>query len=177
MDWFDLLAVQGTLKSLLLRRLKAGGEGDDRGWDGWMASLTRWPWVLASSGNWWWTGKPGVLQFMGLQRVGHDWGTELNWYATYKRLTSDLKTHTDWGWRGEKSIPCKYKWKNVWVAILISCKKDFETETIASDTEMVKGLTQKEDIMLANIYASNIGAPKYIKQIDTMGEIDISIIW
>ena len=60
-------------------RLKAGGEGDNRGWDGWMASLTQWTWVWASSGSWWWTGKPGVLQFMGLQRVRHDWVTELTW--------------------------------------------------------------------------------------------------
>ena len=60
-------------------RLKAGGEGDDRGWDGWMASLTQWTWVWANSGGCWWTGKPGVLQSMGLQRVGHDWVTEMNW--------------------------------------------------------------------------------------------------
>ena len=60
--------------------LKLGaGEGDDRGWDGWMASLTRWTWVWVNSGSWWWTRRPGVLQFMGLQRVGHDWATELNW--------------------------------------------------------------------------------------------------
>ena len=58
--------------------LKAGGEGDDRGWDGWMASLTQWTWVWVSSRSWWWTGRPGVLQSMGLQRVGHDWVTELN---------------------------------------------------------------------------------------------------
>ena len=56
--------------------LGAGGEGDDRGWDGWMASPTRWTWVWASSGSWWWTGKPGVLQSMGCG-VRHDWGTEL----------------------------------------------------------------------------------------------------
>ena len=49
-------------------RLKAGGEGDDRGWDGWMVSLTQWTWVWVSSGSWWWTGKPGVLQSMGSQR-------------------------------------------------------------------------------------------------------------
>ena len=61
-------------------RLKAGGEGDDRGWDGWMASPTQWTWVWVSSGNCWWTGKLGVLQSMGLQRVGHDWVTELNWF-------------------------------------------------------------------------------------------------
>ena len=61
-------------------RLKTGGEGDDRGWDDWMASLTRWTWVWASSKSWWWTGKPGVLQSMGFQRVRHDWATELNWH-------------------------------------------------------------------------------------------------
>ena len=59
--------------------LGAGGEGDDRGWDGWMASLTRWIWVWVNSRSWWWTGRPGILRFMGLQRVGHDWATELNW--------------------------------------------------------------------------------------------------
>ena len=59
--------------------LGAGGEGDGRGWDGWMASLTRWAWVWVRSGSWWWTGRPGVLRFMGLQRVGHHWVTELNW--------------------------------------------------------------------------------------------------
>ena len=52
--------------------LGAGGEGDDRGWDGWMASLTQWTWVWVNSGSWWWTGRPGVLQFMGSQRVRHD---------------------------------------------------------------------------------------------------------
>ena len=60
-------------------RLKVGGEGDDRGWDSWMVSLTQWTWVWVNSGTWWRTGRPGVLQFMGLQRVGHDWATELNW--------------------------------------------------------------------------------------------------
>ena len=60
-------------------RLRAGGEGNDREWDGWMASLTQWTWVWVDSGSWWWTGRPGVLWFMGSQRVGHDWATELNW--------------------------------------------------------------------------------------------------
>ena len=59
------------------KTLKAGGEGDDRGWDGWMASPMRWTWVWASSGSWWWTRKPGMLQSMGSQRVGHNWATEL----------------------------------------------------------------------------------------------------
>ena len=60
-------------------RLGEGEEGDNRGWDGWMASLTQWTWVWLNSGSWWWTGRPGVLQFMGLQIVRHDWATELNW--------------------------------------------------------------------------------------------------
>ena len=59
--------------------LGAGGEADDGGWDGWIASLTRWTWVWVNSGSWWWTGRPGVLRFTGSQRVGHDWATELNW--------------------------------------------------------------------------------------------------
>ena len=60
-------------------RLRAGGEGDDRGWDGWMASQTQWTWVWVNSGSWWWTGRLGMLWSMGLQRVRHDWVTELNW--------------------------------------------------------------------------------------------------
>ena len=59
--------------------LGAGGEGDDRGWDGWMASPTWWMWVWVNSGSWWRTGRPGMLRFMGSQRVRHDWATELNW--------------------------------------------------------------------------------------------------
>ena len=69
--------------------LGAGGEGDNRGWDGWMASLTRWTWVWINSGSWWWTGRPGVLRFMGSQRVRHDWATELNWTGAYL-LTSTV---------------------------------------------------------------------------------------
>ena len=59
--------------------LRAGGKGDNRGWDGWMASPTRWTWVWVNSWSWWWTGRPGVVQFMGLQRIWHNWATELNW--------------------------------------------------------------------------------------------------
>ena len=78
-------------------RLKAGGEGDDRGWDGWMASLTRWTWVWANSGSWRWTGKPGVLQSMGSQRVRHDWATELNWTDLKSQLIGkDPDVWKDW---------------------------------------------------------------------------------
>ena len=62
--------------------LGAGGEGDDRGWDSWMASPIRCTKVWVNSRSWWWTGKPGVLQLRGSQRVGHDWATELNWADT-----------------------------------------------------------------------------------------------
>ena len=64
-------------------RLKRGGEGDDRGWDGWMASLTQWTWIWVNSGSWWWTWKPGIVQSMRSQRIGHDWATELNWWAKH----------------------------------------------------------------------------------------------
>ena len=134
MDWLDLLAVQGTLKSLLQHhsskhqltiiwtsleeispeysleglmlklklqnfghlmrrvthlkrpwcweRLRARGGGDDRRWDGWMASPTQWTWVWVSSGSWWWTRRPGMLQSMGSQIAGSDWATELNFQIT-----------------------------------------------------------------------------------------------
>ena len=61
------------------KALGAGGEGDDRGWDGWMVSPAQCTWGWVNSRSWWWTGRPGVLQFMGSQRVGHDWAAELNW--------------------------------------------------------------------------------------------------
>ena len=67
-------------------RLKSGGEGNDREWDDWMASLTLWTWVWASLRSWWWTGKPGVLQSMGSHRVRHGWGTELNWWDLVYRV-------------------------------------------------------------------------------------------
>ena len=59
-------------------RLKAG-EGDNRRWDGWIASPTQWTWVCVNSRSLWWTGRPGMLWFMGSQRVRHNWVTELNW--------------------------------------------------------------------------------------------------
>ena len=71
-------------------RLKAGGEGDNPGWDGWLASPTRGTWVWVGPGNWWWTGKPGVLQSMGWQRIEHDWVAELNWTETSLRKFSLL---------------------------------------------------------------------------------------
>ena len=81
------------------KRLKVGGEGDNRGWDDWMTSPTQWTWVWVNSGSWWWTMRPGVLQSMGLQRVGDDWATELKWQMSgffYTHLLSllGIKSHS-----------------------------------------------------------------------------------
>ena len=93
MDWLDLLAVPGTLKSLLQHHsskasilrcsafftVQLSHPYMTTGKTIVMASLTWWTWVWVNSGSWWWTGRPGVLQVMGSQRVRHDWVTELNW--------------------------------------------------------------------------------------------------
>ena len=71
--------VDSLVKTLMLGKIEGRRRRGDRGWDGWMASPTPRTWIWVDSGSWWWTGRPGVLQFMVLQRVGHDWGTELNW--------------------------------------------------------------------------------------------------
>ena len=87
--------------------LGAGEKGDDRGWDGCMASLTQWMWVWVNSRSWWWTGRPGVLQFMGSQRVGHNWATELNW----TELNWSHQTLASWicsGKIAQKISPQKY---------------------------------------------------------------------
>ena len=68
-------------KTLMLGKMKAGRDGDDRGWDGWMTSPTQWTWVWVGSGSLWWTGRPGVLLSMTAQGVGHDWVTALNWIS------------------------------------------------------------------------------------------------
>ena len=65
-------------KTLMLGNIEGSRIRDNRGWDGWMASPTRWTWVWVNSGSWWWTGRPGLLQSMGSQRVGHNWAAELN---------------------------------------------------------------------------------------------------
>ena len=71
--------VDSLEKTLMLGGFVGRKRRDHRGWDGWMASLTRWTWVWVNSGSWWWTGRSGMLWFMGSQRAGHDWATELNW--------------------------------------------------------------------------------------------------
>ena len=70
-------------KTLMLGKIEGGGEGDNRGWDGWIESLTQWTWVWVSPWSWQWTERPGVLQSVGSRRVGHEWVTELNWRFSY----------------------------------------------------------------------------------------------
>ena len=89
-------SVDSLEKTLMLG---GGGEGVDGGWDVWMASLTWWAWVWVNSGSWWWTGRPGVLWFMGLLRVGHNWVTELNWtegYLNQSHFVRQLLPHFGW---------------------------------------------------------------------------------
>ena len=81
-------------KTLMQGRLRARGKGDDRGQDGWMASLIQWTRVWVNSGSWWWTGRPGVLQSMGSQRVGHNWETELNWTEKLTKKSESEKKNT-----------------------------------------------------------------------------------
>ena len=96
--------------------LGAGGKGDDRGWDGWMASLTRWTWVWVNSRSWWWTGRPGMLRFMESQRVGHDWVTELNWSDPFSIIFIKLSSSLDCSWH-------KGNWDSVLLAQVLPQSK------------------------------------------------------
>ena len=101
--------------------LGAGGEGDDRGWDGWMASPTQWTWVWVNSGSWWWTGRPGVLQFIGSQRATerlNSWlmTERLNW--TYPRYAPLFLTMT---WIAQRLLFTS----NMEVNVLIKENKSF----------------------------------------------------
>ena len=90
--WFELTHWK---RPWCWERLKVGREGDDRGWDGWMASPTQWIWVWVNCRSWWWTGRPGVLQSMESQRVRHNWATELKW-SMNNHHTKWLKASTNY---------------------------------------------------------------------------------
>ena len=103
-------------------RLRAEGEGGNRGWDGWMALLTQWTWVWANSRGWWRTGKPGVLQSMGLQRVRHDLVTEQQ--QQNKGISPKVRAPSWWQptlayghWRGGKVWPLCFRAGHWWGAI------------------------------------------------------------
>ena len=110
MDWLDLLAVQGTLKSLLQHHSsKASILRRSAFFTVQLShpSRTRWTWVWVNSGRWWWTGRPGVLWFIGSQRVGHNWATELNWTKKYNAWNTKFfrwinrRWNTTEGWISE----------------------------------------------------------------------------
>ena len=89
-----LMQIDNPLeKILMLGKIEGRRKGDDRGWDGWMASLTQWTWVWVNSRSWWWSRRPGVLQTMGLQTVGHDWATELTAWKAKVLLWFSLTSH------------------------------------------------------------------------------------
>ena len=101
LQYFDHLMrrADSLEKPLMLGGMGAGGERDARGWDGWMVSLTWWTWVWVNSGSWWWTGRPGVLHFIGSQRVRHDWLTDWNELMDTLSLTKEARIYN-----GEKTI-------------------------------------------------------------------------
>ena len=105
-------------RSWCWERLKAGGEGDDRGWDGWVASLTGWTWVWVSSGSWWWTAKPGELQSMGSKRIGHDWVTELNWFS-YNKWRNSIGKIPDC-LHGAQS----WQQREIWAYLIQNCQEE-----------------------------------------------------
>ena len=111
-------------KTLMLRGIGGRGEGDDRGFDGWMASLTQWTWVWVNSGSWWWTGRLGMLRFMGSQTVGPDWATELNWtrfvIAFFPRSKCLL---ISWGQSPSTVILEPKKIKSVTVSTVVPCSR------------------------------------------------------
>ena len=122
-------------------RLRAGGEGDDRGWDGWMASPTQWTWVWVNSWSWWWTGRPGVLQSMGSQRVGHNWATELNWsrevpflsrpHTSEHTISSLNTTAKESNWR---LLSLRMTWLRLhfWNTLLTHIQNRFKGQNIAN---------------------------------------------
>ena len=118
LQYFDHLMRRADSfeKTLMLGGIGPGGEGDDRGWDGWMASPTQCTVVWVDSRSWWWTGRPGVLQFMGSQGVEHDWVTELNsiimWLLIRNQALQKLGIHS---WMQQRS-PFLYG-----IKILLNC--------------------------------------------------------
>ena len=118
-------------KTLMLGKTEGRRRRDDRGWDGWMASLIQWTWVWVDSGSWWWTGRPGVLQSIGSQRVGHDWETELNWTKWALCLVSafglkSILTDTNIGIPDLFWLP--FSWKNLFLIFHFWSKYVFKGE-------------------------------------------------
>ena len=97
--------------------LGAGGEGDNRGWDGWIASLTRGTWVWVNSGSWWWTGRPGMLLFMGWTRLS-DW-TELNWTVPFSIMNFFVSLRPTSTWVIAPVLPIEWSWALISVSLVL----------------------------------------------------------
>ena len=92
----------------MLGKIEGRRRRDDRVWVSWMASPTQWTWVCVNFGSWWWAGRPGVLCFMGLQRIRHDWVTELNWYIISESescsvVSDSLQLYSPWNSSGQST--------------------------------------------------------------------------
>ena len=117
------------------------------GWDGWMALPTQWTWVWVNSGSWWWTGRPGMLQFMGSQRVGHDWATELNWHCGVCRSLHPVHPWITWGlgvptYQGSCSIIWPISWK------ILTYKWTYTVQTCIVQGSTVQSCPYETYIML-----------------------------
>ena len=126
----------------------AGGEGDARGWDGWMASPTRWTWVWVNSTSWWWTGRPGGLRFMGSQWVGHDWSTELSWTEPYTGsiLGKTNQKHKTWK-RRKITFTC------IWYDSFP--RKPWKTKTTFNKFSKLTGYSMNAQKSVSSIYTNN----------------------
>ena len=108
-------------ETLMLRKIEGWGEGEDRGWNGWMVSPTQWTRVWVNSGSWWQTGRPGVLRSMGSQKVGHDWVTEPNWqYTTYAPIC----------------LSCKYKVKSEEKSLVVTSMLKWKVMGLERNTQI-----------------------------------------
>ena len=115
--------------------LRAGGEGDDREWDGWMAELTQWTWVWVNSGSWWWTGRPGVLRFHGVAKSWtqlRDW-TELNWWSCQGFPGGTSGKEPTCQCRRQKRVELvpwlrKIPWRRAWQPTLVFLPKELHRQ-------------------------------------------------
>ena len=120
-------------KTLMLGKIEGRRRGDDRGWDGWMASPTQSTWVWVNSWSWWWTGKSGVLQFMGSQRVRHDWTTDLNW-----------ELFCLWIWGEGRNLEKVITWTFFWLKPLKLARHSFKKPFPICDTRCLAALPFRE---------------------------------
>ena len=128
--------VDSLEKTLMLGGIGGQGEGDSRGWNGWMASLTQWTWVCVNSGSSWWTGRPGELWFMGSPRVGHDWATELNWTGLQGDQTSSIlkKFNPEYSFE-ELTLQMKLQYLATWCEQLTHWKRCWCWQRLKSKKE------------------------------------------